>query len=119
VTKAAFKKARLPRVDDAQWARLAQFFVQPREAMPHVIGNAGGISYRQANALMLAMCTDGIAALYWLVFHNCEEFPVARRPFEDGMVLTRWHCPECGRDVEPSDLRFAVECKTSVGVAFE
>lgn len=87
--------------------------------MPHVIGNAAGISYRQANALMLAMCTDGVAQLYWLVFHTCETFPVARREFSEGMILSPWHCPECGNDVEPSDLRFAVECQTSAPVDFE
>lgn len=119
MTRFAFKKERMPRIEAAQWTRLAQFFVLPREAMPHVIGNAGGISYRQANALMLAMCTDGVATLFWLVFHKCEEFPVARRDFGQGMIVTRWHCPECGNDVEPADLRFAVECKTSGPVDFE
>jgi hypothetical protein len=87
--------------------------------MPHSVGNFSGISYTRATALLLAMCSDGVASLFLLVFHRCEEHPVDRRRFEEGFVTSRWRCPVCEQDVEPGSLTYALECDTLDAIHFE
>ena len=115
----SFRKSRVPSISEAQWVRLNAYFVCPRNVMPHVLAPIAQVGYSTANALLIAMATDGVASLFWMIFHNCEEHPVAERRYEDGPITAVWSCPECERDIAPECIGYAIECRTSGAVVFE
>lgn len=119
MTTRSFRKARVPLISEAQWARLNEYFAQPRNAMPHTLATSTQIGYSTAYALLIAMATDGAASLFWMIFHKCEPHPVADRRFEEGPITSRWSCPECENEVEPACLSYAIEGRTSTPVVFE
>jgi hypothetical protein len=107
-----FSKSRVPSVEGAQWARLQQMLDDPEIGlMPHDVSNQTGLTHAAALAVILALIDDGAADGFWLIYHHCEDHPVAAVPFAEGFPHARTVCPACEDDALPGAFSYDVRAK--------
>ena len=116
-----FRKSRIrSELSDTQWSLLAQQFSRPANCLTATdISLAACVPSSVALALMLGMNVDRVAELGLLVYHSCQDDPVATRSFRRGFQPVPWRCR--GRRavvVDEDALTYEACCRTRGHIEF-
>ena len=119
---ARFAKDMVSGITSDEWDQVSAAFAKlevGRDMMPHHLGNAAGIDYTHARAILLALEMCGLAENYLYVYHKCADAPLTARRLSEGFMPLPWTCPQCDHVVtERSELRYDLACRTRTRIRF-
>lgn len=105
------QRARVPSLREAEWGRVIEHLNGGQGVMPHSLAIAAGIDIHVATAVIWVLAADELADTFWLIYHDCEEAPVAERRVWDGPMPLPWVCSGCDLTVQhASELSYAIRC---------
>ena len=83
-----------------------------RTIEPHEVGHVGGLDRHAALKLLFALERSKVGRGWILVYHACNEEPVARVAHEDERPQLGWSCADCGEvtDEGSLELGYWLEC---------
>ena len=102
-------KSIIPAFTEEQWAEVQPWLTKGDRIQPWEFLK---LSQIEGTSVLLALFTNGLCTLRWMIYHSCQQAPVARRDYMDGFQPTPWKCQACYLKVTaPDDLRYELEAE--------
>lgn len=104
----------------AQRQKLSRFFDEPEtRAMPHQLAALLGVQYHFALLIFTIMKDNNLCELKLLIYHTCEQAPIAALPYGRGFPDIPWSCPHCELEVKSlEELSFDIMAIVADAVEF-
>lgn len=76
----------------------------PASILPAQVAEVAQVSLDQARDIQLRLMFAGFGKVRQLIYHRCQEAPVAAIPFAETPIVLPWRCPACGVVAQAAEL---------------